>query len=292
MSEFQLCAECRTQIRCASQRKCDMPVFHGASRDDIAARERALSGGFGEAPSDHGSNDKAGDGLFLPLEAIDVSAPGGFQIGWCVVDANKRVIGYCMTEKQAHQLADAANGTPRSAGTRPGQHDDLYAAKMGDLLVDSAWATCVGQCISFVCHLDGTPADKQCERLYISRERFDQHIAPYLHELANLQHRLNCIAQFDRESIALAEERGRLSVQSASGELSAVLDGLRQMVRERETRDLGSHEFSRNNPAEMVSAFKNRTRMWHLSDEHATLLMELELRLHQTRPDDAQVSTA
>lgn len=71
------------------------------------------------------------------------------------------------------------------------------------------------------------------------------------------------------------------SPPSATTAISAVVENLRQLVRERETRDLGPHEYARNNPADMVSLFKNRTRMWHLSDEHATLLMELELRLHQ-----------
>jgi hypothetical protein len=55
-------------------------------------------------------------GLALPLAAHDA---GGF--GWIVADANKRVLGYCLTEKQAHQLADAANGASLSARERPVQ---------------------------------------------------------------------------------------------------------------------------------------------------------------------------
>jgi len=45
----------------------------------------------GEAPS---------EGLALPLEVMEVGA-----MGWCVVDANQRVLGYAMNQKQAEQLA-------------------------------------------------------------------------------------------------------------------------------------------------------------------------------------------
>lgn len=60
-------------------------------------------------------DDKNGEGLALPLEAINVSGKDGWDFGWCVVNANKRVHGYCLTEKQAHQIVDAVNGTIPSA---------------------------------------------------------------------------------------------------------------------------------------------------------------------------------
>lgn len=43
-------------------------------------------------------------GLALPLEALPVVSSEGFDFGWCVVDAGKRVLGYCLTEAQAKQL--------------------------------------------------------------------------------------------------------------------------------------------------------------------------------------------
>lgn len=43
--------------------------------------------------------------LALPLRAIELSKPGSWEFGWCVVDATDRVLGYCMTEAQAKQLA-------------------------------------------------------------------------------------------------------------------------------------------------------------------------------------------
>jgi hypothetical protein len=42
--------------------------------------------------------------LALPLRAVNVSSPDGWNFGWCAVDANNRIIGYCMTEAQAKQL--------------------------------------------------------------------------------------------------------------------------------------------------------------------------------------------
>lgn len=42
--------------------------------------------------------------LALPLRAVKLNEPGGFEFGWCAVDAEDRVIGYCMTETQAKQL--------------------------------------------------------------------------------------------------------------------------------------------------------------------------------------------
>jgi hypothetical protein len=54
--------------------------------------------------------------LALPLRAVNVSAPDGWNFGWCAVDANNRIIGYCMTEAQAKQLvapfAHADSATP------------------------------------------------------------------------------------------------------------------------------------------------------------------------------------
>lgn len=56
------------------------------------------------------------------------------------------------------------------------------------IMVDAAWQACVGQCINPVCGIDGAPLNKECARLYISRERFDQHIAPELRELERLRY--------------------------------------------------------------------------------------------------------
>jgi hypothetical protein len=54
--------------------------------------------------------------LALPLRAVNVSSPDGWNFGWCAVDANNRIIGYCMTETQAKQLvapfAHADSATP------------------------------------------------------------------------------------------------------------------------------------------------------------------------------------
>jgi hypothetical protein len=54
--------------------------------------------------------------LALPLRAVNVSSPDGWNFGWCAVDANNRIIGYCMTEAQAKQLvapfAHADSATP------------------------------------------------------------------------------------------------------------------------------------------------------------------------------------
>lgn len=50
------------------------------------------------------TDDKNGEGLALPLRAVSTVSAEGFNFGWCVVDANNRVLGYCMTERQAAQL--------------------------------------------------------------------------------------------------------------------------------------------------------------------------------------------
>lgn len=42
--------------------------------------------------------------MSLPLRAVHLASPGGWDFGWCAVDANNRVVGHCMTEAQAHQL--------------------------------------------------------------------------------------------------------------------------------------------------------------------------------------------
>jgi hypothetical protein len=61
-------------------------------------------------------------GLALPLRAVNVSNAEGFDLGWCAVDANGRVIGYCMTEAQARQLVApfaASHALPNAPGDCP-----------------------------------------------------------------------------------------------------------------------------------------------------------------------------
>lgn len=67
---------------------------------------------------DKKQSDKRG-GLALPLRALEVGTPGGFQLGWCAVDADDRVIGYCMTEEQAKQLV-----APFAESHAPRKHHD------------------------------------------------------------------------------------------------------------------------------------------------------------------------
>lgn len=49
-----------------------------------------------------------------------------------------------------------------------------------DLIVDSTWERCVGLCVATCVWQDSYV---QCQREFISRERFDEHIAPKLRDL-------------------------------------------------------------------------------------------------------------
>lgn len=63
--------------------------------------------------------------LALPLRAINVSNHDGFTLGWCAVDANNRVIGYCMTEAQAKQLVAPFSGAVPECGARDAALDEV-----------------------------------------------------------------------------------------------------------------------------------------------------------------------
>jgi hypothetical protein len=68
-------------------------------------------------------------------------------------------------EKWQHDVGLALRQKPVSAIERNTPSD----RKMADLLVEATWKRCVGQCIG-----------DNCGRLFISRERFDEHIAPLI----------------------------------------------------------------------------------------------------------------
>ena len=60
---------------------------------------------------------------------------------------------------------------------------------LGDIIVMAAWKRCVGVCIG-TCYSDVRQEPTgPCNRQFISRERYDEHIAPQLQELAALQER-------------------------------------------------------------------------------------------------------
>lgn len=65
---------------------------------------------------------------------------------------------------------------------------DTPINRMGEVYIESAWRMAVGVCIQPTCCTDGiTPTGEQCRRAFVSRERFDEHIAPLLHDLAKAQ---------------------------------------------------------------------------------------------------------
>ncbi len=49
--------------------------------------------------------------------------------------------------------------------------------------VGALWVTWMGKCIQPLVNLDGTPSDEQCQRLVISKDKFDEHIAPKIRDL-------------------------------------------------------------------------------------------------------------
>src|SRR5258706_7181853 len=68
-----------------------------------------------------------------------------------------------------HSTTDATAYWNKRALSLESVREEALDAKMAELLIDTTWRKCVGQCTA-----------NNCGRLFISRERFDEHIAPLI----------------------------------------------------------------------------------------------------------------
>ncbi len=109
---------------------------------------------------------KGVDGMNYPIRLCEDCPPPGFSSNTRCSPCPRRL------EDQTGKAESRCATDERSSQPPP-----PTLRMEADLLVDATWKTCVGMCI---CRLTG---DRYCDRLFVSRERFDDHIAPLLREL-------------------------------------------------------------------------------------------------------------